>query len=140
MEEAKDTDNKIIASSVMIGLAVMVVTILCAPLFPKLYNTNDEARHLAMLFLIAQALATPKEAFLHTTYFTIRSGGKTLITFFFDSFFMCVFSVPVAFVLSRYTDLHVVLIFAVVHAVDLIKCVIGYILVKKNVWMRNIVK
>ena len=140
MEEAKDTDNKIIAASVMIGMAVMAVTILCAPLFPKLYNTNEEARHLATLFLIAQALATPKEAFLHTTYFTIRSGGKTLITFFFDSFFMCVFSVPVAFVLSRYTNIHVVLIFAVVHAVDLIKCVIGYILVKKNVWMRNIVK
>ncbi len=139
MKEAKDTDNKILAAAVMIGCAVMVAMIATAPLFPKLYNTNEEARHLAMMFLIVQGLAQPKEAFLHSSYFTLRSGGKTIITFFFDSVFMCAISVPLAFVLSRYTQMHVVLIFAIVHCADLIKCVIGYILVKKNVWMKNIV-
>ncbi|MBP3873768.1 MAG: MATE family efflux transporter [Lachnospiraceae bacterium] len=139
MKEAKDTDNKIIASSVMIGCVIMVAMILTAPLFPRLYNTNAEAKHLATLFLIVYGIVTPKEAFLHASYFTIRSGGKTVVTFLFDSVFMCLVSVPLAFVLSRYTDLHVIAIFAVVHAADLIKCVIGYILVKKNVWMKNIV-
>ena len=118
----------------------MVFLIITAPLFPQIYNTNDAAKHLATMFLIVQAIATPKDAFLHTTYFTLRSGGKTIITFFFDSFFMCVVSVPTAFILSRYTNLSVITIFAAVHAMDLIKCVIGYILVKKNVWMRNIVQ
>lgn len=139
MKEAKDTDTKIIAFSVMIGFVVMAVMIVTAPLFPMLYNTNAEVKHLATMFLIVTALATPKEAFLHTIYFTIRSGGKTIITFFFDSFFMCVVSVPAAFILSRFTGLHVILIFAIVQAVDLVKCVVGYILVKKNVWMKNIV-
>ncbi len=139
MKEAKDTDNKIIAASVVLGLLVMVGMIATSPLFPQLYNTNDDVKHLAMLFLIVQGVAAPKDAFLHTSYFTLRSGGKTIITFLFDSVFMCVFSVPVAFVLSRYTQMHVVAIFAVIHALDLIKCVIGYILVKKNVWMKNIV-
>ena len=86
------------------------------------------------------AVKTPFEAFLHTTYFTLRSGGKTIITFFFDSFFMCVVSVPTALILSRYTNLHVIEIFASVQAMDLIKCVIGYVMVRKNVWMRNIVQ
>ncbi len=140
MKEAKQTDTWIISSSVMIGSMIMILMLIAAPVFPQLYNTNDEARHLATLFLMVQAVATPKEAFLHTTYFTIRSGGKTIITFFFDSFFMCVVSVPTAFLLSRFTDMHVVMIFAVVHAMDLIKCVIGYILVRKNVWMINIVR
>lgn len=139
MKEAKDTDTKIIFTSVMIGFGLMAAMVLTAPLFPRLYNTNAEAKRLAMLFLIVQGLATPKDAFLHASYFTIRSGGKTVITFLFDSVFMCLVSVPVAFVLSRFTALHVVVIFAIVHAVDLIKCVIGYILVKKNVWMNNIV-
>ncbi len=139
MKEAKDTDTKIIAASVFIGCLLMVLMIVSAPLFPQLYNTNDEAKKLAMLFLIVQGLATPKEAFLHTTYFTIRSGGKTIITFLFDSVFMCLVSVPLAFVLSRFTSMHVIGIFAIIHAADLIKCVIGYVLVKKNVWMRNIV-
>ena len=34
--------------------------------------------------------------------------------------------------------MHVVAIFAIVHAVDLIKCLIGYVLVRKNVWMKSI--
>ena len=139
MKEAKDTDTKIIAASVFIGCLLMVLMIVSAPLFPQLYNTNDEAKKLAKLFLIVQGLATPKDAFLHTTYFTIRSGGKTIITFLFDSVFMCLVSVPLAFVLSRFTSMHVIGIFAIVHTADLIKCVIGYVLVKKNVWMRNIV-
>ncbi len=139
MKEAKDTDTKIIASSVFIGFLLMVLMILSAPLFPRLYNTSDEVKKLATLFLIVQGLATPKDAFLHASYFTLRSGGKTIITFLFDSVFMCLVSVPVAFVLSRFTNMHVIGIFAIVHAVDLIKCAIGYVLVKKNVWMRNIV-
>ena len=52
---------------------------------------------------------------------------------------MCVVSVPTAFILSRYTNLSVIAIFAAVHSMDLIKCVIGYVLVRKNVWMKNIV-
>ena len=140
MKEAKKTDTWIITSSVFIGTGIMLLMLLTAPLFPKLYNTNDEARHLAALFLVAMAVKTPFEAFLHTTYFTLRSGGKTIITFFFDSFFMCVVSVPTAFILSRYTNLHVIAIFASVQAMDLIKCVIGYVMVRKNVWMRNIVQ
>ena len=139
MEEAKDTDTKIIAFSVMTGLLLMVVMLLTAPLFPEIYNTSAEVKHLAMMFLIVQGLATPKDAFLHASYFTLRSGGKTIITFLFDSVFMCLVSVPVAFILSRFTGMHVIGIFAIVHAVDLVKCVIGYVLVKKNVWMKNIV-
>jgi Na+-driven multidrug efflux pump len=139
MKEAKDTDTKIIAASLMISVVLMVLMIVTAPLFPRLYNTNEEAKHLATMFLIVQGLATPKDAFLHTSYFTLRSGGKTIITFLFDSVFMCLVSVPVAYVLSRFTGLHVIAIFAIVHAADLIKCVIGYVLVKKNVWMKNIV-
>jgi Na+-driven multidrug efflux pump len=139
MKEAKETDTKIIATSFTIGLTVMVVMILTAPLFPQLYNTNPEARHIATMFLIVMGITTPKEAFLHSTYFTLRSGGKTIITFIFDSVFMCAVSVPIAYTLSRFTGLHVIAIFAIVHAADLIKCVIGYILVRKNVWMKNIV-
>ena len=45
----------------------------------------------------------------------------------------------VAFVLSRYTGIHVLVIYACVQLADLIKCVIGFVLVKKGVWLQNIV-
>ena len=46
---------------------------------------------------------------------------------------------PIAFVLSRYTGIHVLVIYACVQLADLIKCVIGFVLVKKGVWLQNIV-
>ena len=89
---------------------------------------------------MAQALISPQIALMHTAYFTLRSGGRTIVTFLFDSVFMWVVSVPLAFVLSRYTNLYVIWLFLIVQGADLVKCVIGVVLVKKGVWMQNIVK
>lgn len=139
MEKAKDTDNKMIAFSVMCCTAVAAVMFVLAPFFPKLYNTNAEVRTLAGYLIMITAFFMPQNAFLHATYFTLRSGGKTIITFLFDSVFIWCVSVSIAFVLSRFTGMHVLLIYTVVQLADLIKCVIGYILVKKGVWLQNIV-
>ncbi|MBR5116938.1 MAG: MATE family efflux transporter, partial [Lachnospiraceae bacterium] len=139
-EEARDHDNKIIAFSVTIATLVGLTILATSSLFPKLYNTTPEARQIATHFLIAQAIFTPQMGLLHTTYFTLRSGGRTIITFLFDSFFMWVVSVPLAWVLSRYTTLYVVWIFVFLQMSEWIKCTIGVILVKKGVWMKNIVK
>ena len=139
MEEARDTDNKMIAFSVMCCTGVALVMLLIAPLFPQLYNTDPGTRQLAAYLIMAQAIFMPQNAFLHAAYFTLRSGGKTLVTFLFDSVFVWCVSVPIAFVLSRYTTMFVVFIFACVQIGDWLKCIIGFVLVKKGVWMQNIV-
>lgn len=139
MKEARDTDNKMIAFSVMCCTGVALVMFLIAPLFPRLYNTTTDTQKLAGYLIMAQAVFMPQNAFLHATYFTLRSGGKTLVTFFFDSVFVWCVSVPIAFLFSRYTSVFVVAIFAFVQIGDWIKCVIGFVLVKKGVWLQNIV-
>ena len=53
--------------------------------------------------------------------------------------FIWVVSVTIAFTLSRFTGLPVLVIYAMVQAADMMKCVIGFILVKKGVWLQNIV-
>lgn len=139
MEEARDTDNKLIAFSVLCCTGAAVLMALCAPLFPGLYNTTGEAKKLAADLILLQAVFLPQNAFLNAAYFTLRSGGKTLITFFFDSVFAWCVSVPIAFLLSRFTGFNVLLIFVMVNVGDWIKCIIGFILVKKGVWIHNIV-
>ena len=139
MKEARDTDNKMIMFSVLCCTGVAAAMLVLAPLFPMLYNTNDQARELAKYFIMVTAIFMPQNAFLHAAYFTLRSGGKTIITFLFDSVFIWCVSVPVAFILSRYTALPVVAIYIFVQAADMIKCVIGFVLVKKGVWLQNIV-
>ncbi len=139
MKEARDTDNKIIAFSVASCIGVAIFMVFIAPLFPQLYRTTDEVKAVAVQFIIAQAIFMPQAAFMHATYFTLRSGGKTIVTFLFDSVFVWCVSVPVAYILSRLTAVPVILIFAMVQAADWVKCIIGFILVKKGVWLQNIV-
>jgi Na+-driven multidrug efflux pump len=81
----------------------------------------------------------PMNAFMNVAYFTLRSGGKTFITFLFDSVFMWVVSIPVAYTLSRYTVIPIVPLYFMCQMVEIIKCIVGFVLVKKGVWIHNIV-
>ena len=140
MEEARDRDNKMIAFSVFSCIGVAVVMIALSPVFPLLYNTSEAVRNQATAFMIAQAIFMPQAAFIHATYFTLRSGGKTIVTFFFDCVFLWIVNVPVVFMLSRFTGMPAHYIYVCCQIADWIKCIIGFILVKKGVWIQNIVK
>lgn len=140
MEEAKDTDAKLITFSMLSCLALGGLLILLAPLFPRLYNTTDAVRSLAASLLRVAAGCMPLAAFMHASYFTLRTGGRTIVTFLFDSVFLWCVSTPAAYVLSRFTDLPMVQLYLSCQLLDIIKCVIGFILVKKGVWIRNLVK
>lgn len=140
MDEAKDTDTKLIAFSVACCVGIGGILALTAPLFPMMYNTSEEVKGLATAFIRIVACCMPMAAFIHASYFTLRSGGKTIVTFLFDSVFLWCASIPLAYVLSRYTTLHVIPLYLACQLIDIIKCVIGFILVKKGVWIQNIVQ
>ena len=118
--------------SVVSCLGIGAVMAVIAPLFPRMYNTTDEVRRLAEQFIWISAMVMPIQAFMHACYFTLRSGGKTFITFLFDSAFMWVVSIPLAFCLSRFSGLPIVPLYLICQMADIIKGVIGFILVKKR--------
>ena len=140
LERAVDEDRKLIAFSVTLSLIVTGVMALVAPLIPRLYNTTDTVRLLAVRLLLICAAFTPLHAYSNACYFTLRSGGKTLITFVFDSLFVWVLQIPVAFVLSRFTDVPILPMYAIVEAMNLIKCVMGIVMLKSRRWVVNLVK
>ena len=139
MEEAKDTDRKIIVFSIFISAILGVFMAAISGVFPKIYNTNDAARHIATILILAQAVCLPLNAFKNATYFTLRSGGRTFITFLFDGGFVWAVSLPTAFILSRFTNASVLWIFIGVQIGEFLKAFLGYVLVEKGVWIRNIV-
>lgn len=138
-EEAKSTASRMIALSFAVSAAIGVVLILCKDIFPAFYNTENEVKEFAANFIMQTGIFLPILAVVHGCYFTLRSGGKTFITFLFDSVFVWVFIVPVAFILTRYTVMGIILIYLIVKSLDLIKCAIGLFLIKKGVWVNNIV-
>ena len=113
--------------------------LLCvAPFFPLIYNTTAEVRHLATSFICVAACCMPMYAFENATYFTLRSGGKTFITFLFDSCFVWAFSIPLAFILAHLTAMPIVMLYLCCQLIELIKCLIGFILMKKGIWINRI--
>lgn len=140
LKKAKEGAPKLIFFSTMLCVVVGSIMALCAPLFPLLYKTTQEVRELATQFIIVSAIWMPAHGMLHATYFTLRSGGKTGITFLFDCGFSWAVSVPLAYCLATFTSLDIITIYFIVQAAELIKCVIGAILIKKGVWLSNIVK
>ena len=115
--------------------------ILLAPYIPNLYSgVTKEARSLATGFLILSAAAMPLHSFAHCSYFTLRSGGKTIITFLFDSGYTWAICVPLALTLVKVFAAPILWIYGAMQFIDIVKCVIGYILIRKGVWIQNITK
>lgn len=139
LEEAKDADNKMIAFSVFCCTIMAVIMFAFGGLFPHIYNVTPEIRALATKFIAVAALWMPFCSFSHCSYFTLRSGGKTLVTFLFDSVFTWVVMAPLAFVLAHFTGLGIVSVYFFVQGTEIIKNIMGYFMVKSDVWLQQIV-
>ena len=96
-------------------------------------------RKLATDILLITAAAMPLHAFANSCYFTLRSGGKTVITFLFDSGVLWLVSVPTAFLVSRLTAMPILPMIALIEGINLVKCAIGYFMVKQRHWVVNLV-
>lgn len=107
-------------------------------LFPRMYNTSEEIRHTASGLIRVAALCMPLYAYENALYFTIRSGGKTFITFLFDSCFSLLVVIPAAYVLTHMTAMNIISIFLCIQLCGILKCLIGFILVQKGIWIHDL--
>lgn len=139
-DEAKTTAWKMIGFSVICGVIAATIMAVIAPFFPEIYNTTEIVKWYATSFILISAAIMPVSAFAFASYFTIRSGGKTLITFMFDSGFVWVMSLPAAFILSRFTGLPIILVYGICQCLEIIKCIIAFTLIKKGIWVHNIAR
>lgn len=140
LTDARRTAWRMLAVTIVGCVVLGVLLAVCAPFIPLIYNTEHSIRTLATELICVCAVCMPLFGIANSAYFTIRSGGKTLVTFLFDSCFSWVVSVPVAYCLSNFTAMPIVSAYFCVNALEVIKCAIGITLMKKGVWVKNIVK
>lgn len=137
-DEVQSTNRKLIASSCFVGALFGGCMAAISGIFPGLYNTTDDVRTLATQFILIASFMMVFNAYTHAAYFTLRSGGQTFVTFLFDSCFVWVLCVPLAFCLTRFTSLGIIPIYMICQSTDFVKCAIGAWLLKKGVWIRNL--
>ncbi len=140
IKEAKTSVWRLIALSCASCIVMGGIMALISPIVPNIYNTEPHVREMATKFLLTVAVLMPVFAFAHASYFTLRSGGRTMITFLSDCVFTWVIVVPFAYCLARFTDLDIVPLYFLAQSLEFLKCVLGFILLKKGLWIKNIVE
>lgn len=138
--EAREEDTKLLFFSVIVSTAVGLCMLPMAKFFPEVYNTEDSVKALASYFIVVQAFASPVWAYTNGCYFTLRSGGKTGITFLFDFVFTWIVMIPLAFVLGYFTKMDIHLMFVIVTFSELLKVIVGYFMVRSDMWINTIVE
>ena len=136
--KVRDANRKLIALTVFCGLCMGVLLFCFSGLFPRLYNTTEEVKALATSFIRIIAMVLPIASFTFAIYFTLRAGGKALITFLFDSCFLWVGPVFLSVILSRFTAIPILPLYAICHLIDIVRCVAGVILLNKVKWMARL--
>lgn len=140
VEKAVDLDRKLIFTSIMSSVVLGLILCAVSPFFPLVYKTEPEIQALATKLIIVIGITMPLHAHLHACYFTLRSGGKTLITFLFDSISIWAINYTLVFSLTHWAPmLSVPMIMLCDHLSNVVKCVVGSILVEKRIWVNNLV-
>ena len=140
IRRAKEEAVKYTFFTVVFCMLFGVVQFVLSGVFPMMYNTTETIRRLAADLIRISALCMPIYSYINALYFTLRSGGKTFITFLFDSGFNWVVMVPLAFFLSRFTGVSLQIMFLAVQLSELIKCVMGTFMIRSGMWAVNITK
>lgn len=138
-EKIKKEAFKSIFFSVFVSAVIAIIYAVCAIFIPHIYNVSDNARSIATQLMQVTALTMPLDAFAHASYFTLRSGGKVIITLIFDSFFVWGVTVTAAAVLINYTSLGIITVYFICQSLNIIKCVLGFVFVKRGSWIKNII-
>ena len=137
-EDVRDSNRKLFAVSVTSGVVFGTLMAAVSGLFPRIYNTTDAVRLLAAQLILVSAVMMPFNSYTNASYFTLRSGGQTLVTFLFDSCFVWVCCVPLAFILSRFTQIPILPLYTICQGTDLLKSLVGYIMVRQGKWIQNL--
>ena len=137
-DEIRMHNRRLMTFATVVGGSFGLLMIAFSHLFPQLYNTTEEVRLLAARLICISGLMMPFNSYTNASYFTLRSGGQTMVTFLFDSCFVWVVCVPLAFVLSRFTGISILPLYFIIQATDWVKCALGAYMIKQGKWIQNL--
>ena len=135
---ARQTAWRLLTFSLFISGITGILLAVGAPFIPRLYDVEVHTRQIGTQFMWVLAMTMPFMAFAHTSYFTLRSGGKTLMTFMFDCLPLWVVNVPLCYVLIHFTQMDITLVYFIINMINFLKCLFGFYMVKKGVWINNV--
>ncbi len=139
MAGARRTVWRLITVSFILCLGIGLVMGALSGVFPLLYNVDSQVRQLASMFLLTNAVLMPFFAISHCTFFALRAGGSTVVTFLFDSGYTWLLMIPGIYLVIHFTSLPIEIAYPLTQASAILKALLGMWFVKRGYWLRNIV-
>lgn len=137
--KAQNEAKTAIIFSTLVGIMLGIILCLISPIIISLYTgISQEAKDAAQILIIFFGIYFFICSLNNSLFFTIRSGGKTLLVFLFDSAYGWVVQIPLAFLFTFVFKLDFVILVMVVNSVDIIKTIVGLIIVLSKRWFKNL--
>lgn len=138
IDEAKRQVWYFTTLTIIVSVTMSCLLLAFSPLFANFYNVSDEVKNIAITLCYFGALLIPILSLNNSNFFMMRSGGFTAVVLIFDSVFTYVIQVPLALFLAFKSNLSLPMMYLCVNGSELIKAVIGYVLLKSGLWLRNL--
>lgn len=136
-DKAVDDVRKLNFFSVLVSIAIGIITLVIAEPVTNIYNVSMESKEYAKYFIRTSAVFMPFLCYENSAYFTMRAGGKVLITALSDGLFVFFITMPIAFLFLQFAPVSIT--YLAVQMADVLKAGIGFFLIKSKIWVRNLV-
>lgn len=138
LNEAKENAYKLMVFAIILCLILGICFSFFAPYITVFYNISNEANVIAKDMIKVICLCMPISAFFLSSFFTIRAGGKSIYTLLCDSVFQMIVTLPFAFILCKFTNVNIILIYLGVQCFDIVKGLVGLGIIKYGNWANNL--
>lgn len=138
-EDARTTNARLIALAIATCFLCGLILLPLSSCFPKLFNTTEEVQKMSSQMIRVIAYLLPIRGFTHLAYYTLRSGGRSILTLMFDGGYLTIVCLPVTYLFAVFTGLSAVMLFTVSLIAELSKFVLAAIWMKKGIWIRSVV-
>lgn len=138
LEEARTYKNWVLSGATIFGVVFMLLGFCTTWLVPLVFkNLTPEAQKIAKQLIIVAAVYLPLWAFLNAQYSVARTGGDTKMGVVCDTVANILF-IGGMFILTFFTKLGPIAMYAIVKLSDVIKAVVGHFWLKKERWLVNL--
>ncbi len=141
LEKAKEEARHLRVGAVILGTFVGLLELTSIAFIPLIYGgLSVAAQAIVKKLLIIVSFYMPLWTYQNAQYATARAGGDTIMSVWIDCFVNLFLFAPGMLVLGLFTSFDAPSMYGIVKVTSLVKAILAGWVLKKERWVRNIVK
>jgi len=137
---AKNITKKILKMTFVIGFLLGLILIFISGKIVNFYNIPENLKITVSICIKEIGLCLSLLFTSTVIFFILRSGGKTVLVLLYDILYTYCIQLFIQYILVKFTDLSLEIVFLIVSLCFVIKLLTGLILINKGFWIKNLTK